>query len=127
MVKSWNNEHMSNGLLDTPVIRCHFHNIKERVSCVKISPGGKSLAIATEMGKVLTMNLKSFKIDTRSPFHRAAVYSLVWVSDNEFLSVCFKGGVSRHDVSNGGPGGQVQGGSDFNMELSEYSVVGQVR
>lgn len=126
MVKSWNNEHMSNDLLDTPVIRCHFQNIKERVSCVKISPGGKSLAIATEMGKVLNMNLKSFKIDTRSPFHKAAVYSLVWVSENEFLSVCFKGGVSRHAVSNNSPGTHANG-PDFNMELSEYSVVIQVR
>ena len=71
MVKSWTGVDRT---LEIPMVRQHFHNIKERVSCVKVSPNGKYLAIATEMGKVLSMNLKSFKIEVRNPLHKGAVY-----------------------------------------------------
>lgn len=62
--------------------------------------------------------MTSRKFDKNQNLFTPDCHSLVWINENEFLSVCFKGGLNRHDILKTTPEGP-----DFNMDLSEYSVV----
>ena len=45
------------------------------------------------------------------------LYSIAWISESEFLSVCFKGGVKMHHVSND------PDETNLNLKLSEYGNI----
>lgn len=114
-----------------PEIKSIYQNIKEKILSLAFNFNKKYLAMTTEFGKVLILDLKFLKVYSCLPFHKSSCYCISWIDNFKFVTTDVKGEVIFHkfdelSLSKDQTGSQKHPGFVVNLEKLELAKYGKV-